>query len=177
MMSKSVSRGEAELHTGTRQWTRPGKSALAASIASERVFSSLTSTSFSSLEMVTYFSLPPFSFTRPSTTLKNSASSALIRSRVTAPSSAYSPILFGGLAQIGCPLTHVRLLPQVKPDDRSILWVDGSGDLLKDVLDALEGRLASGVDLVARDPVEVWSARQRVRQLLHFVELVGHGRG
>merc|ERR1711936_1399051 len=41
----------------------------------------------------------------------------------------------------------------------------------------LEGRLACGVDLVAGDPVEVGGTRQRIGQLLHLVELVGHGRG
>merc|ERR1719228_2034972 len=71
---------------------------------------------------------------------------------------------------------HVGLLPQVKPDDGAVLGVDRSGDLLEDILDALECRLASGVDLVAGDPVEVRGTRQRVGQLLHLVELVGHGR-
>merc|ERR1712037_566135 len=66
---------------------------------------------------------------------------------------------------------HIGLLPQVKPDDGAVLGVDCTGDLLKDILDALKGRLASGVDLVAGDPVEVGGTRQRVGQLLHLVEL------
>merc|ERR1719435_708593 len=106
MMSKSDSRGEAELQMGTLMCWRPGKSAFRPSMTSDRVFRSLTSTSFSSLLMVTYFSLPPFSLTRPSMTFWNSTSSALTRSLVTAPSSAYSPILLGGRAQMGSPLTY-----------------------------------------------------------------------
>merc|ERR1712029_449949 len=106
MMSKSVSKGEAELQIGTLIWTKPGKSALASSITSERDLSSLTSTDNSVLLMSTYLSLPSFSLMRPSTTLTNSTSSALIPSLVTSPSSAYSPILLGGLAQIGSPLTY-----------------------------------------------------------------------
>merc|ERR1719362_2810313 len=66
MMSKSASLGAAELQTGTLMCTRPGKSAFRPSMVSERVFRSLTSTSFSSLLMVRYFSLPPFSLARPS---------------------------------------------------------------------------------------------------------------
>merc|ERR1719486_894181 len=106
MMSKSASLGAAELHTGTLMCTRPGKSAFRPSMTSERVFRSLTSTSFSSLLMVKYFSLPPFSLARPSTTFWNSSSSALTESLVTFPSSAYSPILLAGLAQMGSPLTY-----------------------------------------------------------------------
>merc|ERR1712012_905734 len=56
--------------------------------------------------MPTYFNLSAFSFMRPSTTLMNSGSSALRAAVVTAPSSAYSPILLGGLAQMGVPLTY-----------------------------------------------------------------------
>merc|ERR1712001_370446 len=91
---------------GTLMCTRPGKSAFRPSMVSERVFRSLTSTSFSSLLMVRYFSLPPFSLARPSTTFWNSSSSALTESLVTFPSSAYSPILLAGLAQMGSPLTY-----------------------------------------------------------------------
>merc|ERR1740128_28639 len=106
MMSKSDSRGAAELQMGTLQWTRPGKLSLAHSMACDRDFRSFTSTSASFFSMVTYFSLPPFSLACPSTTLANSSSSALMRSLVTAPSSAYSPILLGGRAQMGWPLTY-----------------------------------------------------------------------
>merc|ERR1740128_966135 len=94
------------LQMGTLQWTRPGKLSLAHSMACDRDFRSFTSTSASFFSMVTYFSLPPFSLARPSTTLANSSSSALMRSLVTAPSSAYSPILLGGRAQMGWPLTY-----------------------------------------------------------------------
>merc|ERR1739848_608572 len=89
MMSKSASLGAAELQTGTLMCTSPGKSAFRPSMVSERVFRSLTSTSFSSLLMV-----------------RNSSLSALTESLVTFPSSAYSPILLGGLAQMGSPLTY-----------------------------------------------------------------------
>merc|ERR1719309_494742 len=106
MTSKSDSRGAAELQTGTLMWTRPGKSALASSITWDNDLSSFASASCSFLLMSTYLSLPPFSFIRPSTTLTNSTSSALTLSLVTFPSSAYSPILFGGLAQMGSPLTY-----------------------------------------------------------------------
>merc|ERR1719293_6373 len=123
MMSKSASLGAAELHTGTLICTRPGKSAFRPSMTSERVFRSLTSTSFSSLLMVKYFSLPPFSLARPSTTFWNSSSSALTESLVTFPSSAYSPILLAGLAQMGSPLTYTL----------------GSCQRLRQLLDLVEG--------------------------------------
>merc|ERR1719293_221903 len=71
----------------------------------------------------------------------------------------------------------IGLLPQVQPDDWAVLGVDGAGHLLEDVLDAIKGGLAAGVDLVAWDPVEVGTTWEGVRQLLHLVELVGHGRG
>merc|ERR1719371_84715 len=61
MMSKSDSRGEAELQMGTLQWTSPGKLSLVHSMACDRVFRSFTSVSYSFLLMSTYFSLPPFS--------------------------------------------------------------------------------------------------------------------
>merc|ERR1719220_2929466 len=75
-----------------RHFSLPPFSLARPSMVSERVFRSLTSTSFSSLLMVRYFSLPPFSLARPSTTFWNSSSSALTESLVTFPSSAYSPI-------------------------------------------------------------------------------------
>merc|ERR1719369_680724 len=90
MMSKSASLGAAELQTGTLMWSSPGYSALSPSMASERLTSSLTSTSSSFLLMSTYLSLPPFSLTLPSTTFLNST----------------SPILWGGRAQMGTPLTY-----------------------------------------------------------------------
>merc|ERR550534_2650892 len=71
----------------------------------------------------------------------------------------------------------IGLLPQVQPDDWAVLGVDGAGHLLEDVLDAIEGGLAAGVDLVAWDPVEVGTTWEGIRQLLHLVELVGHSRG
>merc|ERR1719192_3165745 len=53
----------------------------------------------------------------PSTTLMNSSSSFLTESRVTLPSSAYSPILLGGRAQMGLPFTYTsgswRMLSQM----------------------------------------------------------------
>merc|ERR1719402_485712 len=106
IMSKSASLGAAELQTGTLMWSSSGKSALRPSMASDRLTSSFTSISASFLLMSTYLSLPPFSFTLPSTTFLNSTSSALTESRVTFPSSAYSPILLGGRAQMGIPLTY-----------------------------------------------------------------------
>merc|ERR1719229_295609 len=106
IVSKSAILGAAELQTGTLRWTRPGKASFRPSITLSRVFRSLTSISCSFLLMSTYFSLSAFSFMRPSTTLMNSGSSALRAAVVTAPSSAYSPILFGGRAQMGVPLTY-----------------------------------------------------------------------
>merc|ERR1712088_327968 len=106
IVSKSAMLGAAELQTGTLRWTSPGKASFSPSITFSRVFRSLTSTSCSFLLMSTYFSLSAFSFMRPSTTLMNSGSSALRAAVVTAPSSVYSPILLGGLAQMGVPLTY-----------------------------------------------------------------------
>merc|ERR1719309_1430885 len=97
-VSKSGSRGAALLQTGMRLWVRPGKVALRSSMTLERVVSSLTSTSDSFLLTSTTLILPP-PLARDSRTLRNSSSSALTEARVTPPSSAYSPILLGGLAQ------------------------------------------------------------------------------
>merc|ERR1719189_601264 len=105
MISKSTSFGAAELQTGTLTNSSPGKSALASLIAVSSVFSSFTSTSFSFLLMSITFSFP-LSLDLPSRTLWNSGSSLASMSAVTAPSSAYSPILFGGLAHTGSPLTY-----------------------------------------------------------------------
>merc|ERR1711988_845004 len=91
-LSKSVSVGAAELQTGILMWTSPGKVSFSFSITLDRVIRSLTSTS------------DPFLLT--SRTLINSSSSFLTDSLVTSPSSAYSPILLGGLAQTGLPLTY-----------------------------------------------------------------------
>merc|ERR1719225_2506452 len=104
MMSKSVSLGAAELHTGILQWTRPGYFSFRPSIAWLRLFSSFTSTSDFFLLMSTTSSFPPLALFLPSTTLRNSTSCALTMSLVMLPSSAYSPILLGGLAHTGCPL-------------------------------------------------------------------------
>merc|ERR1719150_575034 len=104
-VSKSASSGDAELQTGILLWVSLGNFSFSFSITSWRVVSSFTSTSSSFLETSTYLSLPPFDSTRPVTTFKNSVSSALRPSLVTFPSSAYSPILFGGRAHMGLPLT------------------------------------------------------------------------
>merc|ERR1712020_322866 len=72
---------------------------------------------------------------------------------------------------------HVGLLPQVQPDDGAVLGVDGAGHLLEDVLEASGSGLASAVDLVAWDPVEVGGSDHRLRKLLDLVEGAGHGRG
>merc|ERR550532_3223295 len=77
-VSKSGSNGAAELQTGMRLCVRPGNFSLRPSITSWRLITSSTLTSDSSSSA---FTDAP--------------------SRVTLPSSAYSPILPGGLAQTG----------------------------------------------------------------------------
>merc|ERR1719225_1887911 len=106
MMSKSVSSGAAELQTGTRQWTSPGNFSLRPSTTWLRLFSSFTSTSDCFLLMSTTFSLPSFMLFLASTSPRNFFSWSLMMSLVTAPSSAYSPILLGGLMHTGSPLTY-----------------------------------------------------------------------
>merc|ERR1740129_1808253 len=59
MMSKSVSRGEAELQTGTLQWISPGNFSFRPSMTWLRLLSSLTSISDSFLLTSTTLSLPP----------------------------------------------------------------------------------------------------------------------
>ena len=105
MMSKSVSVGAAELQTGTLMWTRPGNFSLRPSMASERLLSSLTSTSDCFLLTSTTLSLLPSASSLCLTVSRNSSSPFLTMSLVIPPSSAYSPILLGGLAQMGWPLT------------------------------------------------------------------------
>merc|ERR1711988_1770072 len=103
-LSKSVSVGAAELQTGILMWTSPGKVSFSFSITLDRVIRSLTSTSDFLLTSITLI-LPSAPLARPSRTLINSSSSFLTDSLVTSPSSAYSPILLGGLAHTGLPLT------------------------------------------------------------------------
>merc|ERR1719237_1390590 len=59
MMSKSVSRGAAELQTGTLIWTRPGNFSFMFSTTLLRLRISFTSFSDSFLLISTTFSLPP----------------------------------------------------------------------------------------------------------------------
>merc|ERR1711936_1146423 len=105
MMSQSDSRGEAELQTGTLQWTSPGYFSFSPSIAWLRLLGSFTSTSDSFLLTSTTFSLPPLVLFLPSHSPAKAASCSLMMSLVMAPSSAYSPILLGGLAHTGFPFT------------------------------------------------------------------------
>ena len=77
MVSKSGSRGAAELQTGTRLWTSPGYFSFKPSMTLLRVMSSLTSMSLSFLPTSTTLSLPSAPFALPSITLMNSSSSAL----------------------------------------------------------------------------------------------------
>merc|ERR1719333_333635 len=99
MMSKSVSRGAPELHMGTLMWTRPGYFSFSFSTWALRVLMSLTSISLAFLLMSTYLSLPLFSSALALQVFRKATSCSLTESRVTLPSSAYSPILLGGLAQ------------------------------------------------------------------------------
>merc|ERR550532_956788 len=105
-VSKSGSNGAAELQTGMRLWVRPGNFSLRPSITSWRVTISLTSISLSFFATSITLILPPAPAALFASSAANSTSSALTLARVTLPSSAYSPILFGGLAQTGLPLTY-----------------------------------------------------------------------
>merc|ERR1719333_198228 len=106
MMSKSVLRGAPELQTGTLQWTSPGYFSFSPSMVALRVLMLFTSISLAFLLMSTYFSLPPLASARSLHVLMKLTSCSLMLSLVTLPSSAYSPILLGGLAQRGSPLTY-----------------------------------------------------------------------
>merc|ERR1711971_1178038 len=103
-----TSLGAAELQTGTLTCLSPENFSLAASMTAATVLMSLASTSDSFLLTSTTVSLPSFSAARPVTTLRNSGSSFSSCSAVTAPSSAYSPILLAGLAQKGLPPTRME---------------------------------------------------------------------
>merc|ERR550532_2800326 len=105
-VSKSGSNGDAELQTGMRLWVRPGNFSLRPSITSWRLITSSSLTSDSFLLTSTTLTLPPPSSALFFKTFTNSSSSAFTDARVTLPSSAYSPILPGGLAQTGFPLTY-----------------------------------------------------------------------
>merc|ERR1719471_1023937 len=65
-------------------------------------------------------------------------------------------------------------LSQVEPDDGSILGIDGSTNLLKSLLEPINGGLSTAVDLEARNSTEVWKSRNWIWELLNFVEMVGH---
>merc|ERR1719435_273463 len=106
IMSKSFSRGAAELQTGTRMWTSPGNFSFRFSMTLLRLRISLTSFSDTVLLMSTTFSFPPLSAILFSHSSRNLTSVALAESLVTLPSSAYSPILLGGLAHTGSPLMY-----------------------------------------------------------------------
>merc|ERR1719356_935380 len=105
MMSKSVSKGEAELQTGTLQWISPGNFSFRPSMTWLRLLSSLTSISDSFLLTSTTLSFPPPTLFLPSHSPRKAVSWALMMSLVMLPSSAYSPILLAGRAQMGLPLT------------------------------------------------------------------------
>ena len=74
MVSKSGSRGAAELQTGMRLWVSPGYFSFNDSMTLLRVMSSLTSISLSFLDTSTTLSLPS-ALALPSITLMNSSSS------------------------------------------------------------------------------------------------------
>merc|ERR1712223_715996 len=104
--SKSLSKGLAELQIGIRTWFKPGNFSLTPAITSVKLMISFASISLSFLETSTTLSFPPSSSAFFFNIRWNSASSFSTDSRVTSPNSAYSPILFGGLAQTGFPLTY-----------------------------------------------------------------------
>merc|ERR1719204_1591324 len=120
MMSKSDSRGAPELQIGTLMCTSPGYFSLSFSMLALSVLMSLTSISLAALLMSTYLSLHPFSSALALQVLRKLTSCSLTESLVTFPSSACSPILFGGLAQRGSPLTYTLgsclMLNQMIPD-------------------------------------------------------------
>merc|ERR1719206_311682 len=129
-MSKSVSRGAAELQTGILMWTSPGNLAFKPSITLLRVTSSLTSTSFSALLMSTNLSLPSFSFAA----FNNLDEFFFISfSRITGDISKLS-ILSDLVWWTGTDGLTVNIdiwfLAEVEPDDLSVLGVVGSSDLL-----------------------------------------------
>merc|ERR1719468_1237055 len=97
--------GGGRVAHGDSHVNQAGELSFRPSMTEDRVFSSLTSSSDSFLLTSITCSLSLLPLARPSRTLKNSSSSFFTESRVTSPSSAYSPILLGGLAQTGLPFT------------------------------------------------------------------------
>merc|ERR1719516_153693 len=65
-------------------------------------------------------------------------------------------------------------LSQVEPDDGSILGIDGSTNLLKSLLEPINGGLTTAVDLESWNSAEVWKSGNWIGELLNFVEMVGH---
>merc|ERR1719391_1516412 len=66
------------------------------------------------------------------------------------------------------------LLTEVEPDDGAILGVDGAADLLKGLLEALNGWLSTAVDLESGDTAKVWNSGDGIGKFLYFVEMIGH---
>merc|ERR1719180_573404 len=162
IVSKSTSLGEAELQMGTLMCTRPGNFSSRAAIDSWSVTMVFTSISFSCLLTSRTLTLLSLAFIWPSHTLTNSASSSSSCLLVTFPNSAYSPILFGGLAHI-------------EPNDFLVLGIDLSTYLVEGGLKGRCSGLTTQVHLVTGDPSEVGDARDWIRQLLDLLKVVGHG--
>ena len=86
------------------------------------------------------------------------------------------PDLVGGAGAVGVAVhKDAGLLAQVEPEDLPVLGVGGPGDLLQTRLHPGSGGLATAVHLVAGHPPEVGHASHGVLELLHLVEVVGHG--
>ena len=66
------------------------------------------------------------------------------------------------------------LLAEIEPDDRSILGVDGATDLLKGLLESLDGWLSTAVDLESGNTTKVGNTGDWVGKFLYFVEMIGH---
>ena len=100
MVSKSGSRGAAELQTGMRLWVSPGYFSFNDSMTLLRVMSSLTSISLSFLLTSTTLSLPSAPFALPSITLINSSSSDLTDAPFRYKHNYYTPFIGGVITYI-----------------------------------------------------------------------------
>merc|ERR1719288_45716 len=69
----------------------------------------------------------------------------------------------------------IRFLPDIEPDDFTILGVDGSSHLLQASLDASNSRLTTAVDFITRNTSEVGTSSNWVGQLLDLLKMVSHG--
>merc|ERR1719318_374927 len=176
-MSKSVSRGAAELQTGILMWTSPGNFSFNPSMTLLRVTTSLTSL-FLSLVDVNKLKFASILLCASFNDLNEFFFISL--SRVTSDISQLSILsnLVWWASTDGFTVDiDIWFLAEVEPDDLSILRIGCAGDLGQSCLKPSNGGLAAAVDLVSWNSAEVGASGNWIRELLDLLEVIGHGGG